>query len=37
VCRLDIADRPLDVFVPDFLAAALVEPLHRHAFKYLQA
>src|SRR5882672_3679759 len=29
--RLDIADRPLDIFFPDFLALALVEPPHRHA------
>src|ERR1700694_2955870 len=28
---LDIADRPLDFFVPDFLALALAEPPHRHA------
>src|SRR5205807_2667960 len=28
---LDIADRPLDFFVPDFLALVLAEPPHRHA------
>src|ERR1700737_2098429 len=31
--RFNIANRPLDVFVPDFLALALVEPPHRHAFE----
>ena len=31
VCRFNIADRPLDLVVPDFLSLALVEPPHRLA------
>jgi len=31
VCRFNIADRPLDFVVPDFLSLSLVEPPHRLA------
>jgi hypothetical protein len=37
VRRFKIANRPLDVFVPDFLALGLAEPRHRDALNIRKA
>ena len=37
VCRFNVANRPLDVFVPDFLALTLAEPPHRDALNTRKA